>query len=97
MVTATVKVSVKPEFVDQFVAATIANHEQSIRETGNMRFDILHSKDSPCQFLLYEAYESESQAAAHKQTAHYATWRDTVAPWMAEPRVGTQYIGIRPA
>jgi autoinducer 2-degrading protein len=96
MVVTTVRVNVKPEHVDEFVDATVANHERSVKEPGNMRFDILRADDDPGLFLLYEAYETAKHAAAHKDTEHYRRWRDTVAPWMAEPRTGTKYTAIRP-
>jgi len=96
MVVATVRVKVKPQCVEQFVAATVRNHENSIKEPGNKRFDVLRSKEDPTLFLLYEAYESDEHAAAHKKTAHYAQWRDTVADWMAEPRQGTQFVSVKP-
>ena len=96
MVVAVVEVHVKPEQVDKFVAATIENHEGSIREPGNMRFDVLQSPQDHGLFLLYEAYDSEASAAAHKNTPHYARWRDAVAPWMAAPRKGTAYRVVCP-
>lgn len=91
-----VHVQVKPEHVAEFVEATRANHEASVREPGNLRFDVLWSIDDPARFVLYEAYVDEAAAKAHKQTAHYATWRDTVAEWMAQPRQGIQYNGLFP-
>ena len=91
-----VNVSVKDQFVDQFVEACKLNHEQSIREMGNMRFDILQSADDPTRFVLYEAYDSQQSAAAHKDTAHYLQWRETVADWMAQPRSGTVFNGLYP-
>jgi autoinducer 2-degrading protein len=96
MVVATVRVKVKPAHVDAFVKATVRNHEFSIRENGNMRFDVLRSTDDPTLFLLYEAYATAEQAAAHKKTGHYLEWRDTVASWMAEPRQSTPYQPVRP-
>jgi autoinducer 2-degrading protein len=96
MVVTTVMVNVKPEHAADFIEATIANHEASIREPGNMRFDILQSNEERTRFLLYEAYASDDAAKAHKQTAHYAHWRDTVAPWMAEPRKGISYTSVKP-
>jgi (4S)-4-hydroxy-5-phosphonooxypentane-2,3-dione isomerase len=96
MVVMIVEVHVKPEHIDSFVAATVENHEGSVREPGNMRFDVLRSGQDTSLFLLYEAYDSEESAAAHKLTPHYARWRDTVAPWMALPRRGTQYKVICP-
>jgi autoinducer 2-degrading protein len=96
MVVTTVMVRVKPEHVPEFISATVKNHEQSIFEPGNMRFDILQSDDDPAAFLLYEAYDSRESAAAHKKTPHYAQWRDTVAEWMVEPRNGIHYRAVKP-
>jgi autoinducer 2-degrading protein len=91
-----VHVHVKPEHVEVFIAATRLNHEASVREPGNRRFDVLQLAADPTRFVLYEAYATEADAAAHKQTAHYARWRDTVAEWMAEPRQGVGYRGLHP-
>lgn len=91
-----VHVHVKPEYVTDFVEATRRNHEASITEAGNRRFDVLQSPNDPTRFVLYEAYISADAAAAHKQTAHYLQWRDTVADWMAEPRQGIAYDGLLP-
>jgi len=91
-----VHVSVKPEHLDDFIQASRANHEASIQEPGNRRFDILQSADDPAKFVLYEAYACEADAKAHKDTSHYATWRDTVAHMMAEPRQGVPYVVLAP-
>ena len=91
-----VHVSVKPGHIDEFIEATRLNHEASVQESGNRRFDVLQSADDPASFILYEAYASAEDAAAHKQTAHYLTWRTTVADWMAEPRQGVAYKGLYP-
>ena len=92
-----VHIHVRPEHVDDFIAASAANHTASIREPGNRRFDILQSPDDPCRFILYEAYATAEDAAAHKETAHYLSWRETVADWMAEPRRGVPWTGLYPA
>jgi autoinducer 2-degrading protein len=91
-----VHVHVKPEHVADFIEATRVNHEASIREAGNRRFDVLQSRDDATRFVLYEAYASAEDAAAHKQTAHYLQWRDSVANWMAEARQGIAYHGLFP-
>ncbi len=88
--------SVKADKVEVFKEATRINHEHSIREPGNVRFDILQSAGDPTQFVFYEAYKTQQDAAAHKATAHYLAWRDTVADWMAEPRKGVVYDGLYP-
>jgi autoinducer 2-degrading protein len=91
-----VHVYVKSSHIDDFIAATQLNHEASIHEAGNRRFDVLQAPDNPSHFILYEVYASADAAAAHKQTAHYLVWRDTVADWMAEPRHGVRYEGLFP-
>lgn len=91
-----VHVAVKPEHVEAFLAATRANHLASVQESGNCRFDVLQSAADPTRFVLYEAYATAGDAKAHKDTAHYATWRDAVAPMMAEPRRGEPYAGLLP-
>jgi autoinducer 2-degrading protein len=91
-----VHVQVKPETVEAFIDACRANHENSTQEPGNRRFDILQSANDPTRFVLYEAYASAEDAAAHKATAHYAQWRDTVADMMAQPRQGISYNGLYP-
>jgi len=96
MIVTIVNVEVKTEFIDAFILATRSNHETSVKEPGNFRFDILQDAQNPGKFILYEAYESEEAVAAHKLTAHYATWRDTVAPWMAKPREGIRYKMLFP-
>ena len=92
-----VNVHVKPGCEDAFIEATRLNHENSIQESGNRRFDILQSSEDPCRFVLYEAYANADDARAHKETAHYLKWRETVADWMAEPRQGISYTGLFPS
>ncbi|NCA70334.1 MAG: antibiotic biosynthesis monooxygenase [Sphingobacteriia bacterium] len=91
-----VHVQVKPERIDDFIAATRANHEGSVREPGNRRFDVLQDPADLGHFILYEAYVSAADAAAHKTTAHYAQWRDSVAEMMAAPRQGVPMVGLLP-
>ena len=91
MIVTLVYVQVKPEFVEAFIGATRENHEHSVKEKGNLRFDIIQDANDPAKFVLYEAYDSEQAVAAHKETAHYLSWRDTVTPWMAKPREGVKH------
>jgi autoinducer 2-degrading protein len=96
MIVTLVHVKVKEQHVNDFIAATKINHESSTQEPGNFRFDILQEESDPCKFVLYEAYETESHAAAHKQTSHYAHWRDKVTPWMAVNRQGFRHTMLFP-
>jgi (4S)-4-hydroxy-5-phosphonooxypentane-2,3-dione isomerase len=87
---------VKPEAVDAFIDACVANHEGSTREPGNVRFDVIQLEDDPTRFVLYEWYVDDAAAKAHKETAHYAAWREATADMFAEPRYGVRYVGLAP-
>lgn len=97
MFVACVYVHVRPEFRDQFIAATIDNARNSIEEPGCLRFDVTQDAENSDYFMLYEVYRDEAAAADHKRTAHYLRWRDTVADWMAEPRRAVIRRGLFPA
>ena len=96
MIVTTVEVYVKKDRVEDFIHATLENYEDSIREAGNLRFDVLQSREDPGRFTLYEAYDSEESSAAHKKTAHYLRWKETVEDLMEKPRVGTAHTVIAP-
>ena len=92
-----VYVHVLPESVEFFRAASLANAAASLREPGVVRFDVMQESADPRRFVLFEVYRGQEGAAAHKQTAHYQTWRDTVAPMMAEPRTSKSYATVTPS
>lgn len=94
MYVASVTVFVKPEFVEQFIEATFDNASNTRKEAGNLRFDVLRGEEDPNRFLLYEVYRDKAAHAAHQQTEHYFRWRDTVAPWMAQPRQGVRHQAL---
>ncbi len=96
MHTTIVHVYVKPEYVEAFIEATRLNHEASVQEPENRRFDVLQDAADATKFVLYEAYESAAGAAAHKSSAHYLQWRETVAEMMAQPREGILHQGLFP-
>lgn len=91
-----VHVHVKAERIDDFIEAARLNHEGSVRESGNLRFDILQEAEDPSRFVLYEAYADAASAVRHKEAEHYLAWRDGVADMMAEPRKGVPYKGLFP-
>ena len=87
-----VSVRVKPEFIEEFKQATLANARESLKEPGIARFEVLQRQDDPARFVLVEVYRSAEAPAAHKETTHYQAWRDTVAPLMAEPRASERFV-----
>ena len=92
-----VQVCVKPEHVEAFKLATQANARQSVQEPGIAAFDVVQQEDDPTRFVLVEAYRTAQAPAAHKDTQHYAVWRDTVAPMMAEPRTSVKFRNLFPS
>ena len=91
-----VEVHVKSEAVAAFEAATLENARASLNEPGVLRFDVVRQLDDPTRFVLVEVYRDEAAPLAHKQTPHYAAWRDAVEPLMAEPRSSRKFAHVFP-
>jgi len=91
-----VHVQVKPEYVEAFKQAAIANAQASLKEPGIARFDVVQQQDDATRFVLVEAYRTAEAPGAHKETKHYQAWRDAVAPMMAEPRSSVKLTNIFP-
>jgi quinol monooxygenase YgiN len=91
-----VHIHVKPECVEAFKQATVANARESIKEPGIAAFDCVQQQDDATRFVLVEAYRTPQAPAAHKETKHYQTWRDAVAPMMAEPRTSVKFTNLFP-
>lgn len=91
-----VHVRVKPDCVVAFASASAVNARASVREPGIARFDVVQQADDPARFVLVEVYRTAEAVVAHKNTAHYAAWRDAVAPMMAEPRSSVTFSNVFP-
>jgi quinol monooxygenase YgiN len=91
-----VHVRVKPDTLKEFLVETRRNASLSVAEPGVRRFDVLLDEDDTTHVVLSEAYVDQAAADAHKQTAHYARWRDAVAPMMAQPRSSTRFAAVFP-
>ena len=87
---------VRPERVAEFLAATLVNAKASLGEPGVARFDVIQDQADQGHVVLVEVYSDDDAAAAHKQTPHYAVWRDAVADMMAEPRASTRFAAVFP-
>jgi autoinducer 2-degrading protein len=96
MLIAIINVHVKPEFIEGFKTVSIDNASNSINEAGVIRFDVYQQSDDPSRFTLVEIYKTDDDPARHRETAHYARWRDTVAEMMVEPRTRTTHKVIFP-
>ena len=91
-----VHVRIRPGQVEEFLAATLTNARASLGEPGVLRFDVIQDEADPAHVVLVEVYRDEEASAAHKQTAHYAAWRDAVAEMMAQPRESSRFAAVFP-
>ena len=91
-----VNIQIRPGSEDAFIEASLANGRQSVQEPGIARFDVLRDTADPSRFLLVEVYRHPDDQLRHRETAHYAVWRDTVADMMAVPRVASKYQNLFP-
>lgn len=96
MIVTCVHVTVKEEHINDFTEAIKENYDGTIKEPGNLRFDVLQNTEDRAKFMIYEVFRSEADVVYHKTTPHYLKWRDAVADWMAEPRKGIRYDVITP-
>jgi (4S)-4-hydroxy-5-phosphonooxypentane-2,3-dione isomerase len=92
-----VHIRVKTESIEAFKEACTENARQSVQEPGIARFDVIQQADDPSRFVLVEVYRTSDAANSHKDTAHYAAWRDSVASMMAEVRTSVKFSNIFPA
>jgi autoinducer 2-degrading protein len=91
-----VAVHVKPDCVEAFKTASLANARASLQEPGVARFDIVQQQDDPTRFVFVEVYRDDAAAVAHKLTTHYPVWRDAVASMMAESRTSVKFNNVHP-
>ncbi|EHC72683.1 Autoinducer 2 modifying protein LsrG [Salmonella enterica subsp. enterica serovar Montevideo str. S5-403] len=81
-----VEINVHDDKVEQFIDVFRQNHLGSIKEPGNLRFDVLQDPQVPTRFYIYEAYVDEQAVAFHKTTPHYKTCVEQLEPLMTGPR-----------
>lgn len=91
-----VHVQVVPDGASAFLEASRANAEASLGEPGVLRFDVIQDLSDLNHLVLVEVYRDQEAADAHKETAHYVTWRDAVADLMAAPRRSEKYSAVFP-
>jgi autoinducer 2-degrading protein len=82
-----VKVNLKPEFVEAYLAAVVAfDAKGSIEnEAGCVRFDVIRDEGDPSRVYLYEVYADKAAFEAHGKTAHIAQFREAIKDMSAGP------------
>ena len=75
MIAIWVKVRVKPEGLERFLAGIETDALGSERdEPGCVRFNVLQDAEDELRYYFYEVYEDAAALAAHREAPHYAAW-----------------------
>mmetsp|Transcript_3401 Transcript_3401/g.7678 ORF Transcript_3401/g.7678 Transcript_3401/m.7678 type:complete len:99 (+) Transcript_3401:55-351(+) len=68
--------TIPPDKKEEFLQVAKVDSEESRKEEGCLRFDVLQSKENPDVYHFYEVYKSADAAAFHKTLPHYKVWAD---------------------
>ena len=87
---------IKPEFVEVYRDATIANASKTVYEPGIIRFDVLQDKEDPTHFSLFEVYRDMAAREAHLETEHFLVWKEIVLgqEMFAKSGKGYEFDGV---
>lgn len=91
MIIMNVFLRIKPERVNDFIAATLQNGNLTTQEPGNIRFELIQQTDDPTRFILTEIYRTQADMDAHFQSQHFQEWRAAVNDAFAEPGYSATY------
>jgi len=72
-------VDIKEDRIDDFLKVMEKDAKGSrdkSQDPGCIRFDFLHSRDTPNRYYFFEIFTDADGAAQHKNTAHYRAWAD---------------------
>lgn len=81
-----VHIQVKPDRIDDFLAAFRINYDGTTREPGNRRFDVLQSAEDASHFTIVEMFENAESVDDHRKTEHYARTVALLDDIMTGPR-----------
>jgi autoinducer 2-degrading protein len=97
MFTLIVRVTVKPEFIEQYKVAILEDALGSVRdEPGCLRFDVSVDNAEPNVLYFYEVYRDEDAFKAHTQAPHFVKYRNAVQG-MAEGSVAYRATSLFPS
>lgn len=64
-----------PSTIDQAIEALNILKEATLKEAGNISYDLQQSKDDPMSFVIWECFEDEAAFKAHSTSAHINAFR----------------------
>jgi quinol monooxygenase YgiN len=72
-----VRLDVRPERLDEFLAAIRENARRSFTyEAGCRHFDVAQDLSNPTHFVFYKLYDDDAALDAHRRAPHFARWRE---------------------
>ena len=78
-----VKIRIKPEHVDNFMAKLAENAKGARSEPGCKTFDVSVDPNDKTSVLLYEVYADEKAFAVHQETPHFKKYLAEAVPLLA--------------
>ena len=90
-----VHAQIKTEFIEAFKAATKINADNSAKEPGIARFELLQQQDDPARFVLFEVYRDADAPAQTQGDRPLQIWFETVNDMFVTPRTRAFYTNHR--
>ena len=89
--------NVKKECIDKFKEISKENAENSLREEGIVRFDVMQEQDNNSRFILQEIYLSPGEQLKHRETEHFKKWKSQVNDLLVEEYTFIKYTNLFPS
>jgi len=78
-----VKIRIKPDSVDAFMAKLADNAKAARTEPGCRTFDVSVDPNDKTSVMLYEVYADEKAFQAHQETPHFQKYLAEAIPLLA--------------
>jgi (4S)-4-hydroxy-5-phosphonooxypentane-2,3-dione isomerase len=74
-----IDLDIAPAEIDKYLAAIKENGAASVKEPGCREFNIMVSATDPNHVFLFEVYDNDAAAQAHRTTEHFKKYAATTA------------------
>lgn len=94
MVIVQIYLTVKKDFIEDFIRHTNDNVINSNMEPGIKRFEFFRDADSDNRFILFEMFNSVEDQNSHRETPHYKRWKGNTADLLETPYTRISLIPV---
>lgn len=74
-------ITVRAEYLAEFLRHVREHAAASIGEPGCVRYDVLQDANDPLTVCLYEVFRSEDDFHLHRREPHYERWMTMSRDW----------------